>query len=330
MEIAIVGLGGTGSWLYPMLLKEINTRCRDKRYIIALYDPDTVQERNIINQNFFVDDIGKYKVEVLMERYVDYYAKDVDIIARREKIGADFIPSSILISCVDNNETRQELNRNNIKVWIDVGNGDSYGQAVIINHKSKRNGEKIGSIIEILPDFALPTPAENTCNELPPNNWWINKMAANVVMILLRKILDLGYEFSRDINMSRKNIYLPILTTFEMGIISRMYYKKKDVLSRAEQIREVIVIPETKTQSPVVFPVVFEVGDKVKVIRNNIHLNCHSSDGRCCEKYIGLIGTVCEVHLTTIGVNNFPGLGGTWCSGFSPNVLELVERNTGG
>ena len=53
-KILIIGVGGIGSNLVPLL-------CKVGQYDITIADPDTVEEKNISSQNFNEQNIGNYK-----------------------------------------------------------------------------------------------------------------------------------------------------------------------------------------------------------------------------------------------------------------------------
>lgn len=67
-----------------------------------------------------------------------------------------------------------------------------------------------------------------------------------------------------------------------------------------------------------------KIGDKVKVLGHPEKCAMGPRAG-CCDKYIGQVGTVCHRNEDgTIGVNNFPNTS-SWCGGFPPEGLHLVE-----
>ncbi len=77
-RVVMFGAGGTASWFLPKLLKIYNdafTKRPDLAYEleILILDGDTVEDKNIIRQNFINDDIGQHKASVLAERYTGLY-----------------------------------------------------------------------------------------------------------------------------------------------------------------------------------------------------------------------------------------------------------------
>ena len=54
-RVLIIGAGGIGSFLIPLLDKT-------NLYTLTVYDPDKVETKNLTYQNFEKDDVGRYKV----------------------------------------------------------------------------------------------------------------------------------------------------------------------------------------------------------------------------------------------------------------------------
>jgi molybdopterin/thiamine biosynthesis adenylyltransferase len=103
-KIAIAGAGGIGSNLLAILFdygfnrKQFNYTELD----IDIYDDDTVDVKNLRHQNFQLEDIGKYKVEVLEDKYVVNGLKQ----RMTEK---DFKKYDLIFSCVDSMPFRKSL-----------------------------------------------------------------------------------------------------------------------------------------------------------------------------------------------------------------------------
>lgn len=103
-RIAIAGAGGIGSNLLAILFdygynrKQFNY----SKLVIDLYDDDTVDLKNLLHQNFKLDDIGRYKVDVLEDKYV------VNGLKCRMTTD-DFKDYDLIFSCVDSMEFRKKL-----------------------------------------------------------------------------------------------------------------------------------------------------------------------------------------------------------------------------
>ena len=61
-KIMIIGTGGIGSYLIPLLNKT-------GLYDITIYDPDVVESKNISYQNFEDAHVGMLKVDAMDARY---------------------------------------------------------------------------------------------------------------------------------------------------------------------------------------------------------------------------------------------------------------------
>lgn len=148
------GVGGNGSWLVGPLCKFFNSilqrygedTCEIKYYII---DDDTVEDRNILRQNFEPHDIGRRKITAMLRRYFHTYNKlkgidfRPDTKRKLEKIilGTERYPGfPIILGCSDNNKTRRAIfnllnktDKNQLLEWegviyLDAGNNLENGQ----------------------------------------------------------------------------------------------------------------------------------------------------------------------------------------------------------
>jgi molybdopterin/thiamine biosynthesis adenylyltransferase len=103
-RIAIAGAGGIGSNLLAILFdygfnrKQFNYGELD----VDMFDDDTVDVKNLLHQNFKLDDIGKHKVSVMEDKYV------VNGIKRR-MTSEDFKDYDLVFSCVDSMPFRKSL-----------------------------------------------------------------------------------------------------------------------------------------------------------------------------------------------------------------------------
>ena len=154
----VVGCGGTGSRLIPLLAQLIKSCSWIMQPAIHIIDDDVVEEKNLTRQNFISQDIGKPKAEVLANRYSRAYGIPVLPIVKRvvpfNEVGSGSIHSSIfagdslvqgniravaVISCVDSMAARKAILNEFYPVWqhggifIDGGNEDVFGQVIISN-----------------------------------------------------------------------------------------------------------------------------------------------------------------------------------------------------
>ncbi len=110
VEFYLVGCGGTGSWLAPSLCRIARTlNEQDKVSSLIFIDPDTVEPKNVLRQNFCDAEIGLNKAQTLALRYSLSWG------VRIEALPALFAPEitardyyqrdrrlKIIIGCVDN------------------------------------------------------------------------------------------------------------------------------------------------------------------------------------------------------------------------------------
>lgn len=140
LQIALVGCGGTGSWLAPhlarlaLLLGETTNHPIDLRFI----DPDTVSEVNCYRQNFCMAEIGESKAQTLAIRYGLAWGVEISASAAPFELASlhsDTRPARrILIGCVDNPAARRDLDRVAKETrawWLDCGNHHSAGQVLL-------------------------------------------------------------------------------------------------------------------------------------------------------------------------------------------------------
>ncbi len=140
-KILVVGCGGTGSFVAEGLCRLLV----NNDATLILIDPDRVEPHNLIRQQFFSGDVGKFKSQALAERLSRQYGRVIaysvypylqDLI--HKDWGGGFHTQAvggICISCVDNAAARREI-AGTLRYgswWLDVGNGYSSGQVLIGN-----------------------------------------------------------------------------------------------------------------------------------------------------------------------------------------------------
>ncbi len=140
-RILVVGCGGTGSFVAEGLCRLlINTDVP-----LILIDPDRVEPHNLIRQQFFSGDVGKFKSQALAERLSRQYERSIgysvypyehDLVS--EDLGGglrSLAAQGIIIGCVDNVAARRSIAEKWGwgNWWIDAGNGYSSGQVLIGN-----------------------------------------------------------------------------------------------------------------------------------------------------------------------------------------------------
>lgn len=107
-KILIIGAGGIGSYLIPMLDKT-------GLYEITVSDPDIVETKNLTYQNYTKGAVGQNKAMVIRDRFASVsFASKFPILTDRQLQGYDLI-----VCCVDNLDARRLLYRSRVN-WLDL------------------------------------------------------------------------------------------------------------------------------------------------------------------------------------------------------------------
>ncbi len=217
-HVYIVGVGGTGARVardffgFAYSLKKTES----KDVIITLCDDDVVEPNNILRQPFCPDDVGRFKSEVLAERYSAAYDMDIHYRTRRiedvDDLYSDlakyngYVP--ILVGCVDNIAARKIFHKVFKKfkspfIWIDSGNSQTSGQA-IMGIRGNKGMTIFPCLTDLFPEILKQKDQENrvSCSNAPITNLKTmsqflvtNMTAATVVVNFLTIIM-----FEMDIN----------------------------------------------------------------------------------------------------------------------------------
>jgi len=170
-KIVVVGCGGTGGFVAEGLCRILF----DSDIPLLLVDHDLVEPHNLIRQNFYSGDVGKFKSQALAERLARQYRRRIGYITLPydkdmfdEDIGNGMISkghSLFIIGCVDNADARRSIasSLNWGKVWLDAGNGHHSGQVLIGNARTpielKEGFNQADHIVSKLPAPSLQQPA---------------------------------------------------------------------------------------------------------------------------------------------------------------------------
>lgn len=163
-QIFVIGCGGTGSRLVPLLAQFMRTvthgvtpRGNVMNPTIFLVDDDVVEHKNLLRQNFIESDVGKPKAAVLASRYSRAYGVNIVPIVARVTRDRDFLGAAeeavsnaggnaMIILCVDSAQARRDILahwtdylgastglRSQQPFVIDAGNEDNFGQVRFFN-----------------------------------------------------------------------------------------------------------------------------------------------------------------------------------------------------
>lgn len=105
-KVMIIGTGGIGSFLIPLL-------DRVGLYNIVAYDADIVEEKNLSYQNFSQEDVGEKKVHALGKRHkID--AQPYLVLTEKQIQGYDLV-----VCCADNLDVRRLIYNSDVP-WLDL------------------------------------------------------------------------------------------------------------------------------------------------------------------------------------------------------------------
>lgn len=157
VEFYLVGCGGTGSWLAPSLCRIARTLCdRGKATTLIFIDPDAVERKNVLRQNFCDAEIGLNKAQTLALRYSLSWGIEINALPTlfdSQIVARDYYQREhklkIIIGCVDNAIARQSITHALSQYqswhtrdvatelwWLDCGNHSNSGQVLIGSHLS--------------------------------------------------------------------------------------------------------------------------------------------------------------------------------------------------
>ena len=213
--ITVVGCGGTGGFVAEGLCRLFQGR----EATIVLVDHDRVEPHNLLRQNFYTEDVGKFKSQALADRLARAYRRPVgySVYAFREEDsrsdggrypGLPPYGNSLLIGCADNAAARRAMAESlpgDPRRWlIDAGNDTNWGQVLIGNVADREFGDErafAGETCYLLPAPTVQRPDLLTAvSTRPPDvdcaaaldltdqDPTINQMMASLVLQVVRRM----------------------------------------------------------------------------------------------------------------------------------------------
>ncbi len=170
-----MGCGGTGGFVAEGLCRLL----KDSDIPILLIDHDRVEPHNLLRQNFYAGDVGKFKSQALAERLARQYGRRIgfsvypymqDLVG--ENLGGGFTTLAVrglIIGCVDNANARRTIGENMSfsNWWLDAGNGLASGQVLLGN--ARRGADLEGAFSEMYSQVErLPIPSWQLPSLLAP------------------------------------------------------------------------------------------------------------------------------------------------------------------
>ena len=137
VTLALIGCGGTGSWLAPAVARigMLLIEKLEKEVRLVFIDPDWVEEKNVYRQNFCRAEVGRNKAQALAWRYGLAWGLEIEAVSEPFWAGElGWSDLAVLIGCVDNTAARSEIakeSRQRDAWWLDCGNEKASGQALL-------------------------------------------------------------------------------------------------------------------------------------------------------------------------------------------------------
>lgn len=196
MNVLLVGLGGNGSKLLVSLARAalaLRAMGRTPPHVVAV-DPDRVSEANLARQAFAPQDVGRPKAEVLVGKVNLLYGLGWEWRTRPFR-PEDLREADIVVSALDSKRARREVaealeKRKVERWWIDLGNGDRWGQ-VVAGNGTKEAPWPHQRLPELIGDEEDEGPSCSVLEALLRQDLLVNDMAAvwaaELLWHLLRK-----------------------------------------------------------------------------------------------------------------------------------------------
>ncbi|MEC7704778.1 MAG: ThiF family adenylyltransferase [Candidatus Thermoplasmatota archaeon] len=123
-KILLIGAGGIGGLLAIFVIKAITKSGLKKDVSLTIMDGDIVEERNLPHQFFSDDDIGKSKVDALVNwMNISSLLEDtgLDVITMKRNFSDDFALGEyhLVIVAVDREKPRKSVHKN-ASQWLDL------------------------------------------------------------------------------------------------------------------------------------------------------------------------------------------------------------------
>jgi PRTRC genetic system ThiF family protein len=209
LQIWLVGCGGTGSWLAPSLARLVAAlRVGGKGADLTFVDPDVVEPKNVLRQNFCHAEIGVPKAAALAMRYSAAWGLDIPALSEPFDLRRIAMPGPeemyLLVGCVDNAAARRTIfecvtvqnagaeraGRPPAAWWLDCGNHAESGQVLLgssSGHAYLRHAFEPATICRALPTPAVQRPEllEDRPEELPGADLSCAELAAQSAQSLM-------------------------------------------------------------------------------------------------------------------------------------------------
>ena len=218
--ITVVGCGGTGGFVAEGLCRLFQGRDAT----IVLVDHDRVEPHNLLRQNFYAGDVGRFKSQALAERLSAAYNRPVGYSVHPfQSYGGEaayygqYYPglpncgNNLIVGCADNSAARramaESLLGSSSRWLVDSGNDTNWGQVLVGNTPDDigdmpRENAFAGQTCHLLPAPTVQRPDLLTAvSTAPPDvdcaaaldlvdqDPTINQMMASLVMQVVRRMV---------------------------------------------------------------------------------------------------------------------------------------------
>ena len=214
--ITVVGCGGTGGFVAEGLCRLFQGR----EATILLVDHDRVEPHNLLRQNFYAEDVGRFKSQALADRLARAYRRPVgySVYPFRQDDSGPYGPrypglpsygSCLLIGCADNAAARRAMAEclpGDPRRWlVDAGNDTNWGQVLVGNVSGEIAWDErafVDGTCHLLPAPTLQrpdlltavstTPPDVDCAaalDLTDQDPTINQMMASLVLQVVRRMV---------------------------------------------------------------------------------------------------------------------------------------------
>lgn len=251
----VLGVGGTGSELVPKLCRQLSLLRYDdsveQRHAITICDADVVEDKNLIRQNFFAQDLGKNKAEIMALKCSTMFDMTVNAVPRYVETEEELLklvylyPDKVpfIVGCVDNTATRklvhEVISKGTIPLvfYIDSGNEEYAGQVALGCYPTIKNYLYISDEVGLfyIPDVTFHHPemletedkfaSELSCAERAlsnPQAAITNVEAANILFQMISHCLlgAIDYHYvSFDTKTSKRSVKFNTLSALkEFGV----------------------------------------------------------------------------------------------------------------
>jgi len=194
-SVVVVGCGGTGGFAAEGL-----ARLLTPEQGLILIDGDRVEERNLVRQNFYPEDLGRFKAQALAGRLSRKYQRPVAYsvapVAEGWRIPAG---AAVVLGCVDNAAARSAIAREiSPRVWcIDAGNDADFGQVLVGNASLELLGRVFDPKTGLCYALPLPTLVRPELLVAPPASCagpgqgpTINQFMAALLVETVRQLME--------------------------------------------------------------------------------------------------------------------------------------------